>query len=607
MGARWLVLACATLVAVVGAAGAPPAGGTAPEVLRVAVSHPLLKVRPDMPAEGPRAAELQAARNEFEPFQILLRAARDLPEVDVVAHDLVGPGGNTIAARWTRIYRIDYLDVDTPSSEEEAPGEWPDPLVPRVDAYAQERRNAFPFPLRPGRTRGVWVEHYVPVDTPPGIYSGAVTVSATGLEPIRIPVSLEVWPFALPSTSSLPTSFGISGLSILDAHHGDYTDDDDLYHLTRLYNEAALLHRLSTHGGTMVPPRGQRAGSRWALYWEDLDRELGPFLDGTVFGDDDPLPGARATSAMVRTPTNLEGDDLAAYWRSWADHFEARGWLDRLFLYLWDEPIGPWRRTPSPTLDRLLARALGEPIQDYDDLAELAQLAHEADPRLVASVTEQRIPGLDGVIDRWIPLVNCLELKPGYPSYCEETVSREAYPRLGERSAPWFYQSCGSHGCDDVGGDYFAGWPSYMVDAGPVANRVMQWLAWRYRLGGELYHNMTRAFSSDPWNSVYAHGGNGDGTLFYPGRPDRIGGTQHVPVESLRLKLIREGLEDYEYFVLAAAAGAHEEVDRMVERVAEATWKWSSDPDRLLETRRELAALIVSRDRSLSSVASPGS
>ena len=40
---------------------------------------------------------------------------------------------------------------------------------------------------------------------------------------------------------------------------------------------------------------------------------------------------------------------------------------------------------------------------------------------------------------------------------------------------------------------------------------------------------------SDPWKSVYAFGGNGDGTLFYPGTPERIGGRTHIPVESLRI------------------------------------------------------------------------
>ena len=44
----------------------------------------------------------------------------------------------------------------------------------------------------------------------------------------------------------------------------------------------------------------------------------------------------------------------------------------------------------------------------------------------------------------------------------------------------------------------------------------------------------------------FIHGGNGDGTLFYPGTPARIGGTHDIPIESVRLKRIRDGREDYE-------------------------------------------------------------
>ena len=54
---------------------------------------------------------------------------------------------------------------------------------------------------------------------------------------------------------------------------------------------------------------------------------------------------------------------------------------------------------------------------------------------------------------------------------------------------------------------------------------------------------------SDPWSSdgLWAFGGNGDGSLLYPGTPSVIGGHTHVPVSSIRLKQIRDGYEDFEY------------------------------------------------------------
>src|SRR5207244_1138300 len=104
-----------------------------------------------------------------------------------------------------------YLDLKTPSSITGGTGEWPDPLVPRVDRYAGEKRNGFPMKLTGGRNQPIWIDVYVPPSAPAGMYHGEVRVSAAGKPQLGIPVDLEVWNFQLPSTSSLVTAFGFSG------------------------------------------------------------------------------------------------------------------------------------------------------------------------------------------------------------------------------------------------------------------------------------------------------------------------------------------------------------------------------------------------------------
>lgn len=86
-------------------------------------------------------------------------------------------------------------------------------------------------------------------------------------------------------------------------------------------------------------------------------------------------------------------------------------------------------------------------------------------------------------------------------------------------------------------------------------------LSFRY-MNADRHTNASRYFETafaferlDPWTTQWAFGGNGDGTLFYPGTPAKIGGTQHVPVSSIRLKLIREGYEDYEYLAMLDRLG----------------------------------------------------
>lgn len=52
---------------------------------------------------------------------------------------------------------------------------------------------------------------------------------------------------------------------------------------------------------------------------------------------------------------------------------------------------------------------------------------------------------------------------------------------------------------------------------------------------------------------LLVYGGNGDGYMLYPGTPDRIGGKTGVPIESVRLKHVRDGYEDFEYLRLLEA------------------------------------------------------
>jgi hypothetical protein len=151
-----------------------------------------------------------------------------------------------------------------------------------------------------------------------------------------------------------------------------------------------------------------------------------------------------------------------------------------------------------------------------------------------------------------------------------------------------------SHGCDIVGGAYFSGWPSYAVDAPAVAHRIQPWLTFRYRIGGELYYQTVAAYAAglDPWRDQRLHGGNGDGTLFYPGRSSQIGGRSDIPVDSVRLALIREGLEDYEYLALYQRVAGRAAAEALAATIAGKTYRWEHDGARLMAARHRMAEAI---------------
>jgi len=525
------------------------------------VAPPVVKVRPldRPPAALQQSAEISAARNEFESVQLVLRSPQPMSGLDIQVSALSDETGNSIPSSSIQIYLVGFVNVNRPTRVGGDTGEWPDALIPRVDFYYHERRNAFPFQLAAGRNQPIWIDVYVPNGTRAGVYKGKVNVTQAGKDFLTVPLQLKVWNFALPSTSSLTTTFGFNGVTALKQHVGQYTSDDDIRSLTSLYSKAALLDRISLHGGTLIPPPFTVNGNSAAIDWSLYDQEMGGLLDGTVLGNKDPLPGARATSVDLRTHGGADTNEKKVlYWREWAKHFRAKGWLDRLFYYAFDEPQ----------------------TADFPKIVELTRLAHQADPAIRTLVTYPKTQALSNSIDIWTPLLNCFELKPGSDPYCREMVRRNEYDadiRNGKQL--WWYQSCSSHGCSITGGGYFDGWPSYMIDDPAVSNRVMPWLAWKYRIGGELYFNTVESYNRmDPWNDNYLFGGNGDGTLFYPGRPKRIGGTKDIPIDSVRLKLIRDGLEDYEYLLLLEKVAGRDAAERRVDRVVQNVYTYSSDP-----------------------------
>ncbi len=533
----------------------------------------LEKVRPfdTAPAAAKQSVEVYAARNEFEPFQVVFRGdTKDISSIDIDAADLTGPHGAIIPKQNVAIYFERFIDLERPSSIEGRAGEWPDPLIPRTDRYAGEQRNAFPFKLRAGRSQPIWFEIFVPPDAPPGAYEGSITIWADKVRHATVPVSLHVWNFSLPSTSTLPNSFGFNGISAVHQHFGRYTNDDDVYRLTHIYAKAALWHRISIHGGSMAPPRFQLDGGRMTMDWSSYDAEVGPFLDGKVFEEDEPLFGAKSTSAELRNSNGLDTDRTKMlYWQEYAKHFRENGWGGRLFNYLWDEP--------AP--------------RNYNELLRLGRLVHQADGAIKNLVTAPIRPEWIGVIDVWTPLINCFEYKKGFDPFCNPMAERSSYNTdLANGRRLWWYQSCASHGCDIVGGEYFRGWPSYMIDYGGVSNRIMQWMAWKYDVGGELYFNLDEAFSKkdDAWTDVTLFGGNGDGTMFYPGRPRNIGGKTDIPIESIRLKLVREGLEDYEYLTLLMKRSGSDAVSRFVNQLVTNAYSYERDPDKLYQVRRQI-------------------
>ncbi|RKH52601.1 DUF4091 domain-containing protein, partial [Corallococcus llansteffanensis] len=483
----------------------------------------MVKVRPDDTAPGSvTEVRLTAARNEFVSFQVALHGG-DLGLQGVRARLPALEGPATLTGPDVTLYREALVTTKTASVEGEPVGRWPDGLVPDTDEVAQEPRNAFPFDVPAGEARALWVDVHVPRDAPPGDYTGTVTVEAAGGFQRQVTARLTVVDAVMPSTSSLATAFLLTPSQVCRAHTGrEDCSTQELQPLLARYQQLALEHRLTLPN--LVPRRP------WHPSWNDFDATFGPYLDGTA---PTRLPGARMTSMEYDGP--LTPDEL----RGFTEHMRERGWLGQAYVQIGDEP--PYGSSFAEV------QATG---------ALVRQAAPELRTMLTTNSLQLKLNALEPLVDVVVPLVNHLDgTEPGFVGDQSATYTH-FLSRPGTEL--WTYQSCMSHGCapgthapENLPG---AGWPSYMLDRSAAKVRSMEWVTFLQGGKGELYYE-TVLMLPTAWSDQYRFNGNGDGTLFYPGTPAAIGGTTHVPVASLRLKLIRQGMQDYEWLKAVGDAG----------------------------------------------------
>jgi hypothetical protein len=528
------------------------------------------KIRPDAPARQTTEAQISAARNEFEAFQLVVRGPASKVSARVDA--LTGPG--TIDD--VKLYREDLIDLQNASSVDGGVGKWPDALVPDVDDVVGEKRNAFPFDVASGESRAIWVDVRVPADAKPGVYKGDVVVSSAEGE-AKIPVTLTVWDFTLPATSSLRTHFGLMYGSVAAGHGLDPYDDSQL---RARYAQLGLDHRISLSG---VADDGHQGD------FGHFDQYFAPLMDGTAGTR---LPGAKLTTLKyIGDPM-----DVGAH-KQWADYTKGKGWFDRLFDYTCDEP----------------------PLTcSWDQINQRTSAVHQADAGFKTLVTTQvwdaqNNGALDG-IDVIVPIVNWMDDKPGSSVAGDQRARYDDFLSKSKQRELWLYESCMSHGCGgtvNIGNpstqdEYFTGWPSYVIDASASRNRAMEWISFLEGATGELYWESAFAFTHDAWSNQWDFSGNGDGTLFYPGTPDRIGGTTHIPVASIRLKMIRAGMQDFEYLKMLADAGHGDEAKSIARSLFPNAYSTDVAPDKLMAARAQLAQKILEVQGKASSSALAG-
>jgi hypothetical protein len=161
----------------------------------------------------------------------------------------------------------------------------------------------------------------------------------------------------------------------------------------------------------------------------------------------------------------------------------------------------------------------------------------------------------------------------------------------------WSYTSCNTgHGNT----------PAWMVDYPPINERIQAgFLNWTQGAKGVLYYRAdgwTGGNTVNSWNNVdtTACGGGfgrpGDGIFLYP--PGPIASSESAP--GIRLKAIRDGIQDYEYARILKNLGQDRFLSATLTPVAASWTNWSRDPNALENARQRLGQQLHQLSPSLS-------
>ena len=458
--------------------------------------------------------QIRAAKNEFEPFQLVVHADADA-NVTLAMPAFTGPG----SVPRIEVHRVGYVKISQPSDAASIKsGFVPDPLEPTTFGATEA--------VKGGENQPFWITVYVPPDAAPGDYTTKLTVTVNG-QAQDVPVALHVFDFAIPKKLGFEGSWNI--------RFEDLGGSDSLARVEEL-KTWMFEHRLTPTSVDWPAGLNYDGGITYdcatgAFVPENSDYDfsrLGPkYISGTgwngvgfpsfealEFADDgsQPLPakfcGVDRGSDTAGTP---------AFQAAWGKYLQAiektvvdNGWTDKAYYYVQNEP---------------------QSKADDDTAAKIAAFVKAAAPKLRTMISEQPKPEI---------AENPLAQGKGYDIWLADLSDfEEAYAKkrqaLGE-SVWWYF----------LYGDTPPHFNPITIDHPGVETRIAFYAAWKHRIRGFYYFKVT-GWGSDPYTNPRPEGTdqNGDGFLIYPPKNGKL-------VSSIRWELLREGVEDFEYLLMLA-------------------------------------------------------
>lgn len=486
-----------------------------------------VKVRPRQPVAVPPATNLsmRLARGEHENLQIIVVPAwKGLKQVRVAASPLRRrlPGGSGEGQVFPQenicVVPVGYVRTANPppysllsaDGRDVKPdcGWWPDPILDFLPAVDVAEDDAQSFLMRV----------HAPEGLTPGIYEGQVSVSAIGADTVSFPLSVRVNGFTLPRTPSLPVAVTFSPCS-------------RCLHIELSPAEITALRE--------SPDYPVNAWKRHRTEWCDFLADY-----GITFG-----------SLYSYAPHSVPQFDMLKRLR-------AQGRLGVFNLGYWDFPHeltdaakAAWRKKTLSRLKRAYEAAKEEGLLGQAYIYGADEVERKYFPCLRWAVEEMKreLPGVpiattayDDDFGVGTPL-GCIDWFTPQPD--KFNLEKAMAARREGRRVCWYF-ACNKN---DPYANVFVEYPLLPFRLFMGAQTA------KYRPDGFLYYqssiwNATNCITSGPftdWNPRSFGNFHGDGSLTCTG-PDGI------PLATLRLECLRDGLEDFAYVkLLESRLAAH--------------------------------------------------
>lgn len=346
-----------------------------------------------------------------------------------------------------------------------------------------------PFDLGKDELKAIWVELYVPESAKPGVYNGHISISGDHSPGLDFKIKLNVWEFTLPKKQVFRTCTWVSPGS-LSSRYGKKSELD----MFRKYCEYFLNHKINP----LNVGKSYYNKNDYSTVDSNIDFAL------------------RYGLSVFEIP-RLQGDELINF----CNHLKEKGWFNKAMIYGYkDEPAE----------------------EDYPAFRKDSERIHEAVPDLKLFIAESPHPGLYGAVDVW------------WACMADEN-SQYNRERLSCGEEVWWYR-CGIPVRCEFNRPYSEYPSDVLIDRPSIDMRILYWMAWKFKMTPATFFwcgFWTEIIPKD-WpddnlivlpedgSKLYSGTRNGDGWVVYPGKKG--------PLPSMRLKCMRDGIEDYEYLWL---------------------------------------------------------